>query len=60
MSVTLPPLPADCRELEAHAPLVVGAEVRSVLKRERAALDRANDRVKRCAENYDYITRKLK
>ena len=51
--VTLPPYPKDCREKEAHAPLVVGAEVRSILKRERLSLDRQNNRTDRCAQFYD-------
>lgn len=45
--------PDDCRKTEPHAPLVVGAEVRSVLKRERAALDRQNARTLRCADYFD-------
>lgn len=49
----LPQLPADCRKREPHAPLIAGAEVRLVLKDERKALDRANDRVIRCANFYD-------
>lgn len=58
--VNLPILPEDCRTQEPHAPLVEGVEVRSVLKRERAALDRANDRVRRCAEDfYDPLRRDL-
>ena len=44
-------MPADCHEKEAHAPLAVGTEARSALKRERQALDRANSRVVRCAEH---------
>lgn len=51
--ITLPTYPEDCRQMEAHAPLVVGSEVRSVLKRERAALGRQNDRTQRCANFYD-------
>lgn len=53
--VTLPELPDDCRAAERHAEVVGGAELRSILKREQAALDRANDRVTRCAANYDAI-----
>lgn len=49
----LPAWPADCRAKEAHAPLVVGSEVRSILKRERGALDRQNARTDRCAGFYD-------
>lgn len=40
--------PEDCARTEPHATIVVGAEVRSVLKRERAALDRQNARTQRC------------
>lgn len=46
-------LPDDCYVTEAHAPLIVGAEVRSILKRERAALDRQNARTIRCADFFD-------
>ncbi|PRD42307.1 hypothetical protein C5748_17165 [Phyllobacterium phragmitis] len=51
--VVLPALPSDCRAQEPHAALTVGAEVRSILKRERNALDSANARVGRCAGFYD-------
>ena len=57
--VTLPAWPKDCRAQEAHAPLVVGAEVRSILKRERAQLDKANRRVTRCADHYENLRRKF-
>lgn len=52
---SVPPVtaPDDCRIREAHARLAVGMEIRSALKRERAALDRANDRVTRCADYFD-------
>lgn len=46
--VSLPDMPADCRAKEAHAPLAVGLHAVSVLKRERAALDRQNARTGRC------------
>ncbi|KAB0571511.1 hypothetical protein F7Q93_11235 [Brucella pituitosa] len=49
----LPTYPDDCRKKEDHAPLIDGAEVRSVLKRERQALDRQNARTDRCADFYD-------
>ncbi|APY13147.1 hypothetical protein BKD02_01490 [Brucella sp. 09RB8910] len=52
--------PDDCREKEPHAPLIEGAEVRSILKRERAALDRQNARTDRCAEFYDSWARGLR
>nr|WP_085044369.1 hypothetical protein [Ensifer aridi] len=58
--VTLPALPDDCRKVEPHAPVVVGADPVSVLKRERGATDRANARVIRCAENYDNVARALR
>lgn len=56
---TLGDLPGDCRKREPHASLVEGAEVLSVLKRERAALDRSNDRVERCAAFHDDLARRL-
>ena len=49
----LPPLPDDCRKKEPHAAVRVGDELRSVLVRERGALDRANARNGRCASFYD-------
>ena len=49
----LPPLPDDCRKKEPHAGVQVGDELRSVLVRERGALDRANARVGRCGAFYD-------
>lgn len=51
--VNLPAYPDDCGLKEAHATLVEGAEIRSVLKRERQALDRQNARTDRCAGFYD-------
>lgn len=51
--VSLPVYPADCRSKEAHAQLSSGAEIRSILKRERQALDRQNARTARCAGFYD-------
>lgn len=57
--VTLPPWPEDCRVKEPHATLTVGDEVRSVLKRERLATDRANDRVERCAGHYDELAKTI-
>lgn len=44
-------MPADCHVREPHAPLTVGSEVRSALKLERKALDRANDRIERCVDH---------
>ncbi|NEI70939.1 hypothetical protein GR212_15250 [Rhizobium lusitanum] len=49
----LPPLPDDCRKNEPHAGIRVGDELRSVLVKERGALDRANARNGRCADFYD-------
>lgn len=57
--VNLPPLPDDCRIKEAHAPLVAGAEIRSTLKREREATNKANARVDRCADHYDATAKAL-
>lgn len=51
----LPAYPDDCRKKEDHAPLIDGAEVRSVLRRERQALERQNARTDRCAEFYDGV-----
>lgn len=51
--VNLPELPEDCRVQEPHAVLSEGAEARSVLSRERGALDRQNARTDRCAAFYD-------
>lgn len=51
--INLPPLPDDCRIKEPHAPLGEGMEARSILARERAALDRQNVRTDRCAFFYD-------
>jgi len=58
--VNMPPLPDDCRVVEPHAPLIKGFDPVSVLKRERAVTNRANDRVLRCAENYDNVARVLR
>jgi hypothetical protein len=49
----LPSYPDDCRKKEDHAPLIDGAEAKSVLKRERQALDRQNARTDRCADFYN-------
>lgn len=57
--VTLPNLPGDCRVLEPHAPVVAGAEARSIIIRERAALTRQNSRTGRCAAFYDGVKRGL-
>lgn len=47
--------PDDCRTKEAHAPLSDGVEIRSILKRERQALDLQNARTDRCADFYDGV-----
>lgn len=58
--VTLPQYPEDCRKMEAHAALVVGSEVRSILKRERGALNRQNARTDRCAAFYDALSKEMR
>jgi hypothetical protein len=55
----LPDLPPACRAQEAHAGLAVGAVAVSVLALERAALDRANGRVRGCAGFYDDVKSNL-
>jgi hypothetical protein len=57
-SVVLPDYPQDCRALTPHAAIDVGAELRSVLVRERGQLDKANARVGRCADFYDDVASK--
>ena len=42
--VNLPARPEELAKQELHAPLVPGAELRSILVNERAALNRANAR----------------
>lgn len=58
--MNIPALPDDCRAQEPHAAVSIDAEVLAVLKRERTALNRANARVIRCAENYDNVAKALK
>ncbi|MBA8818998.1 hypothetical protein FHW00_001311 [Ochrobactrum sp. P6BSIII] len=58
--VTLPAYPEDCRTKEPHAELNEGTEIRSILKRERDALDRQNARTDRCAGFYDELARGMK
>ncbi|EPE95696.1 hypothetical protein [Rhizobium grahamii] len=53
--VVLPKWPEDCRRQEAHAAVEVGAELRSVIVRERSALDRQNARTERCSIFYDDV-----
>jgi hypothetical protein len=55
----LPPQPDDCRLQEAHAALTAGTELRAVLVRERAALDRQNARGRRCVGFYDDVRDRL-
>ena len=52
-------LPDDCYVTEAHAPLLIGPDARSILKRERAALDRQNARTIRCADFFDDLAEHL-
>lgn len=54
----LPSLPDDLRKQEAHAPVVEGQPVISILARERQALDRANARQGRVVLFYDDIRTK--
>lgn len=56
--VLLPALPDDLRRQEAHAPVVEGQPVISILARERQALDRANARQGRTVNFYDDLTKK--
>lgn len=58
-SVVLPDYPQDCRALTPHAVIDVGAELRSVLVRERGQLDKANARVGRCSSFYDDIRARI-
>ena len=57
--VILPDWPADCRAKEAHATVSMGDELRAVLKREQAALDRQNARTGRCGDFYDNVKTKF-
>jgi hypothetical protein len=56
--VVLPQLPEDLRKQEAHAAVVEGQPVISILARERQALDRANARQGRTVQFYDDIRAK--
>lgn len=58
--VNLPDHPDDCRKKEPHAEIREGVEVRSVLARERAALNRQNERTDRCADFYDDVKRRFR
>ncbi|NEK42888.1 hypothetical protein GR250_15825 [Rhizobium leguminosarum] len=56
--VVLPALPDDLRRQEAHAPVVEGQPVISILARERQALNRANARQGRTVQFYDDLARR--
>ena len=58
--VNIPKMPADCDVKEPHADVTIGAEALSILKRERAALNRQNARTGRCVEFHDNLARKLR
>lgn len=53
--VALPEWPDECRKNEIHAALKKGEDIRSILKRERRALERANSRTNACATFYDEL-----
>jgi hypothetical protein len=53
--VQLPPWPAECRAKEIHAALLKGEDLRVILSRERAALEKANKRIETCAAYYDKL-----
>jgi len=57
--IILPPLPDDLRKQEAHAPVVEGQPLISILARERQALDRANAKQGRTVQFYDDLTTKI-
>ena len=57
--VTLPDWPPECQTHIAHAPLPSGAELRSILKRERGQLDVANRTLTTCADLYGQIQTKF-
>ena len=57
--VTLPEYPEDCRRQEPHAPLIIGTEIRSILKRERTQLDKANAKTERCAGFYQDLKERI-
>jgi hypothetical protein len=57
--IALPAWPDDCRRTESHASVEVGSELRSVLVRERGALDRQNARTGRCSAFYTDVQAKL-
>jgi hypothetical protein len=53
--VKLPEWPRECRAKEIHAALAKGEDLRVILSRERAALERANKRIDTCAAYYDKL-----
>ena len=57
--VSLAEWPDDCRRKEGHASMARGADARSVLKRERKALDLQNARTDRCSGFYDDQRRRM-
>jgi hypothetical protein len=57
--IILPDWPADCRAKEPHAAVSMGDELRAVLRREQAALDRQNARTGRCGDFYDNVKTKF-
>lgn len=57
--IALPDYPDDLRLSEQHADIATGSECRSVLARERGALDRQNARGGRGAAWYDDVQRRF-
>lgn len=57
--IALPDYPDDLKQSEPHAEVASGAECRSVLARERSALDRQNARGSRGAAWYDDVQRRF-
>lgn len=58
--VNLNLLPVDCHTREPHAAFGVGSDKLVVLIQEGRALDRANDRVQRCADLSDNQVKALR
>lgn len=57
--MVLPAWPGECRQRIAHAAAGLGDSPVVVLRRERAQLDQANDRLALCANHYDGIKRDI-
>lgn len=57
--IEMPRLPPECEHLEAHAKLTLGEEALSVLKRERAALERQHGITIDCAQFYKDVFERL-